>query len=59
MFVEHRFSCQNIISFNIIRENHILLFTWAQQKYLQTGEDQGALRENWFVKLPCTLYQAI
>ena len=32
MFIEHRFSCQNIISFSIVRENHRLFATWAQGK---------------------------
>ena len=32
MFVEYRFSCQNITSFNIIRENHILFVNWTQGK---------------------------
>ena len=49
LFIEHQFSCQNIISLNIIRENHILFVSWTQGKILENRRKSG----NTLGKLIC------
>ena len=47
MFMEPRFSCQNIISFKIIRENHIFSSPELREKIFEnrrkSGNTQGKL----------------